>query len=512
MKNLFVLFFVLFSIGLKGSALEIVYPKKNPCKINANSTFFIGSVNPTEKLTINGEEVKVHANGAFAHVVKLNYGLNEFLIVSSSLAEEVIVPEKIQPSQEKKSSRHKFFKKNTIETENSTMIEEECPKNSLKTKTIKFVIEKPIQKVSKNQSQKKLTEYETTGFSVKKDNIPIRTTPVDGGINRLCHLPKDTILWINGEIGSFYRVFLGSKICGWISKNDVEQVKAYVLPKQTPTVKTFRQYQDRDFYYYEFCLDQKTPFSVLEQNNGLILKLFNVKLNTQIKNLCVCENVLTYKIPLNQKLIGYQGVYVGENFILKIRKNPVKNLNCPLKGLNITVDAGHGGSESGAIGGKGDREKDINLAIAKNLEQELLKRGAKVVMTRVNDDNVSLSERVKIAEVNNSALCVSIHANALPDGADPNKKRGTSVFYYHNQAKPLAENILSSMTTELGTQNDKVQQASLALVRPTGAVSVLVEVGYIINPEDYALLTDRSFQINCAKAIADGIENYLKQN
>ena len=66
------------------------------------------------------------------------------------------------------------------------------------------------------------------------------------------------------------------------------------------------------------------------------------------------------------------------------------------------------------------------------------------------------------------------------------------------------------MTAQLGTQNDKVRQGSLALVRPTSSVSVLVEVAYIINPDDYALLLDKDFQKKCAKAIADGIENYLK--
>ena len=81
--------------------------------------------------------------------------------------------------------------------------------------------------------------------------------------------------------------------------------------------------------------------------------------------------------------------------------------------------------------------------------------------------------------------------------------------YYYNQAKPLAESILSEMTTQLGTQNDKVRQGSLALVRPTASVSVLIEVAYMINPDDYTLLTDKDFQAKCAKSIADGVEKYL---
>ncbi len=107
-------------------------------------------------------------------------------------------------------------------------------------------------------------------------------------------------------------------------------------------------------------------------------------------------------------------------------------------------------------------------------------------MTRENDVDVSLTDRVNFAKEKDAALLISVHANALPDGADPLKNRGTSVYYYHNQAKPLAESILKSMTEQLCTHNDKVRQGSLALVRPTASVSVLIEVAYIINPDDYA--------------------------
>ena len=66
------------------------------------------------------------------------------------------------------------------------------------------------------------------------------------------------------------------------------------------------------------------------------------------------------------------------------------------------------------------------------------------------------------------------------------------------------------MTKQLGTQNDNVRQGSLALVRNTTALSILIEVAYLINPEDNAMLIDTHFQKRCAKAIADGIEDFLK--
>lgn len=159
----------------------------------------------------------------------------------------------------------------------------------------------------------------------------------------------------------------------------------------------------------------------------------------------------------------------------------------------------------------GHKEKDITLSIAKNLEAELKKRGAHVFMTRFNDIYTGLKDRVNIANKHESVVFVSIHGNALPDGMDPNKISGTSIYYYYNQSKPLADILLNTMTAQLGTNNDKVRQASLAVVRNTNALSVLIETAYLINPDDNAKLINPEFQKNCAKAIADGLEEYFSK-
>ncbi|MFA7658171.1 MAG: N-acetylmuramoyl-L-alanine amidase [Candidatus Gastranaerophilaceae bacterium] len=460
MKKYLLLILMFFVCGGSGFALEIVYPKTNPAKIDANSTFFIGSANPFGTLKINDAEVKVSPSGAFAQVVPLNVGINNFKIISYPL-----------------SSRQSAAELG----DNFSM---------------DFVIERP-QPAAAAATTPALLEYPVLdNFYVSADSTPLRMTPIDAGINRLSHLLKGTRLLINGEKGDFYRVYLNSKLFGWVKKSDTEQ-KDFTPPKTV--LKGFKIKEEKDFCIYEFELEGKPPFT-LKEENGLTLQLFNIE----------GQDDSTYSINIpTKKLIGYDAYYDGDKFILKIRKIPEINIEKPLKNVTIAVDAGHGGSEFGAIGGCGDKEKDINLAIAKNLKQELENRGAKVVMTREDDVNVSLTDRVKIAKDKDASLLISVHANALPDGADPIKCRGTSVYYYHNQAKPLADDVLNSMTAELGTQNDKVRQGSLALVRPTSSVSILIEVAYIINPDDYCLLLDENFRTNCAKSIADGIEKYI---
>lgn len=448
-----ILFLFLILTACPSFALDIVYPKTNPVKINAESTFFIGSTIPNSVLKINDVDVKVSPLGAFAQIVHLNFGLN-------------------------------YFKIQSVDSE------------------INFTIERP-QVIFQNCAQT-LIEYPVmNNFYVKADNAPLRMNPVDAGINRMAHLPKDTQLLINGEKGDFYRVYLNSTLTGWISKSNVEQRNIEQLANTPVKMLNFTSKENSGYYIYEFDFGgELLPFS-LKGENGLTLQIFNVEGQP--------DNTFFLNIPIT-KPMGYD-IYNRDNkLILKVRKTPNISSEKPLKDLIIAVDAGHGGSEFGAIGCCGDKEKDINLAIAKNLKDVLKARGAKVIMTRDEDKDVSLQDRVKIAKENDSLLLVSIHANALPDGQDPNKNKGTSVYYYHNQAKLLADCILTTMNTQLGTQNDKVRQGSLALVRTTSSVSVLIEVAYIINPDDYAMLLDKNFQQNCAKAIADGIEKYLLQN
>lgn len=492
MKNyIFLILMILLFCG-RAEALEIVYPKTNPVNINASSTFFIGSTNPKDRLEINDIQVKISPNGAFAQVVPLNYGKNEFKIISTPQISS----------------------------------NDNVNKTDLKPQIVDFIIERPKPIVTSSSSNELLEYPIMDNFYVKKDNAPLRMTPVDGGINRLTHLPKDIQLSVNGEKSGFYRVYLNSKLTGWISKVDVEQKDTEKKQNIAAMLISYKINDENGFIKYEFELDKEVPFIVKEEK-GLSLQLFNVTGKT--------DNTLSINVPV-KKLIGYEAYYdskcggkcegkceckcqcnandkcnenCSEKFILKVRKYPQINLQNPLKDITVVIDAGHGGNEFGAMGCCGDKEKDINLAIAAQLKTELEARGAKVFMTRTDDVYVSLQDRVNFAKSKDAALLISIHANALPDGADPLKCRGTSVYYYYNQAKPLANDILNSMTVELGMHNDQVRQGSLALVRPTSSVSVLVETAYIINPDDYALLTDKCFQSKCAKAIADGIAKYL---
>ena len=450
MKYFGLIFAVLLSVQ-SVYALDVVYPKKNEVTINSPSTFFVGNADTAIPLKINGTEIPVHKSGGFAHAVKLNAGKNEFVIESG---EEKQV----------------------------------------------YKITRPVSKVSSALTTRN-TElpYESARtFVTIKDNVPLRSTPVDGGNNRISHYQKDIPLNVVGEKSGFYKVRLNDKEFGWVAFCDVTSADEF-----TPAKLLNREaVQDKNYYIFKIDFDKKVPY-VIEGVHPFVVKFYNIEGKP--------DNTFTFKFPLKQNLIGYSGEFEGNTFVLKVRKFPKIRKDRPLKNIKIVVDAGHGGDEIGAIGCLRNNEKDVNLAIAKNLASELRLRGAHVVMTRNGDEAVGLYDRVKKTNENEAMIFVSIHGNALPDNMDPNEHEGTSVFYYYPQAKPLADSILKSMTAQLPLSDDGVRQGSFAVVRNTDALSVLVEVGYLINPSDNAYLLDKEIQINAAKAIADGVEDFMTE-
>ena len=444
----------LLLFGCQAFAFNIVYPSKNDVIINAKSTFFVGSSD--KPLKINGQDVPLHPTGAFAYVVNLNTGSNTFVIQSGDERQVFVITR--------------------------SQIKQTAPKTSV------------------------FTPYnEKKSFYVTTEDAPLRSTPVDGGINRIAHLQRNVELLSDGEQSGFYRIVLGKNNFGWISKSNV---KAFDNFSVTPAELFGYEYIDsKDFYTFIFHLDKKVPFEMVEGENFL-MKFYNVKNQP--------DETYVMKVPVNdvlsgRKLLGYSGEYQNNDFILKIRKPIITHSWRPLHNIRIAIDAGHGGYENGATGCLGDKEKDINLSIAKYLEAELKKRGAKVIMTRNADNYVGLKDRVEIANYGNAVVFISIHGNALPDGLDPNKNRGTSIYYYYNQAKPLADLIMDTVVSEIGVPNDKVRQGSLAVVRNTNALSLLIEVSYLINPEDNANLINPDFQKQYAKAIADSLEKYFSK-
>ncbi len=189
-----------------------------------------------------------------------------------------------------------------------------------------------------------------------------------------------------------------------------------------------------------------------------------------------------------------------------------------LSGITITVDAGHGGRDPGTTYGK-IYEKDINLEIAKKLEQELTKNGATVYMTRTADVDLSsiydskkkrgdLYRRLLLIKKNNSDLYISIHINWYNN---PSYK-GAEVLYnpINENNKILAECIMKEFQNELNS-NRTVKKTDLYMYRNTTVPGVLVETGYLSNYSERTQLLNPEYQEKLSKTITAGIKSYLKE-
>lgn len=450
--NKILLAFLILFTGIKVYALDIVYPTKDNVNINAPSTFFVGNTNPKEILNINGVKIDVHPSGAFAQKVPLNIGKNVFTITSD------------------------FEKK------------------------VYTINRKAILSVSYNNSNpmNNFKKFDKEKFVyVKKDGTALRSTPVEQGINRLSHLEKDVILKVDGEMYGLYRVVLSENNYAWINKRAVYENVVDEEPETAKIIaKSFAQNNHSKFY--KIKLTQRIPYYV-EEGNPLVLHLFNTDGSETV-----------FPINLKHNLAGYDAYYEGDCLVFEIKKKLNIYRFRPLRDTVIVIDPGHGGSEKGAVSCLRNNEKDINLKIALYLYKELSRKGANVYMTRFTDEFISLNDRVKFSNEKNADIFISIHANSLPDGKDPMKERGTSVYFYYDEAKPLAESILNNIVNKVHTNNDGLYQRSFAVVRNSRALSVLVETAYVINPYDNVFLINEKFQKNCAKAISNGVIEYLK--
>ena len=177
----------------------------------------------------------------------------------------------------------------------------------------------------------------------------------------------------------------------------------------------------------------------------------------------------------------------------------------------VICDAGHGAPDGGAVGVNGTLEKDINLAITLKLQEMLEGQGIRVVLTRSSDsglhDNMGsihdmkvmdMKKRLDIMKTSNADLFVSIHMNSFSDTS----VNGLHIFYdeKHEEIKPLAEKIMADLSSATGASSHDIKPAvnTLYLMKNAPLPSILIECGFVSNPEEERKLNDENYQSKIA--------------
>ena len=187
----------------------------------------------------------------------------------------------------------------------------------------------------------------------------------------------------------------------------------------------------------------------------------------------------------------------------------------------IVLDPGHGGDDPGMIGSSGINEKVLNLVYAKKVKALLEEQGYRVVMTRETEDGLydahesnkkaqDMQRRVAIIAETKPLLTVSIHQNCYPDPS----VSGPQVFYFEHsvEGERLAACIQEAMNTELNIARPRVHKGNTSyyILKRSGSVTVIVECGFLSCPQEEAKLQEETYQDQVARAICDGIMNYIE--
>lgn len=277
---------------------------------------------------------------------------------------------------------------------------------------------------------------------------------------------------------------------------------------------------DSLFDYVRVPLTQRLPYrsQLLTEPSRLVVDIFGATSNTnwitqrdglrELGNVTyeqIQPDVFRLVLHLRHKQSwGYHVGYRGNTLEIRIKRPPEK---MRLRGLTVAVDAGHGGTNVGATGSSGAKEKDLTLAIAQKLRRELEQAGARVLMTRETDVTVENTDRILLLRQRNPDLLISIHVNSSGSAT----VQGTSTYYRYVAFRPLSVALYEQMRATGLKGFGNVGSFNFGLSGPTEYLNALVETAFVSNLDDEKRLTTPAFQQRMAEAMRLGLEQFLKR-
>ncbi len=334
------------------------------------------------------------------------------------------------------------------------------------------------------------------------------------------------VLQPDGLVGEYYRIRLNRNETGFIHRDNVS-----VLPTNTVRpgyyITTARASGNGQADVVSIPYPEPVPYAVYPEveQKRIRIALYGVKTSStwmvHRDGLQVIENLKweqstpdTYELYVylkTPKIWGYDLVKNGSNLELRIKHPPALEIlpNGEVKGLVVSIEAGHGGSNFGAVGLSGLLEKDVNLATALELEKICRAHGVGVVQIRDSDRYMLLSDKRNDVENSGAHIHVSIHANS-GGGANYLGTSGVST-YYHNPFWADFAKIMYRHVRELPLKDYGVVGAfNYTVTRIDSRPSILVEQAFLSQAEDEEKLADPEFRRQMAEKIFAGMLDYVR--
>ena len=325
-------------------------------------------------------------------------------------------------------------------------------------------------------------------------------------------------LKIIGKVGEHYKILLSPNRTAYIPDDVVT-----LAPKGTfagyALTDRWQVFGDSTYDYISIGLSAKLPYQSIQEvdPSRIVVDVFGATNNTnwitqlqtakEIRNVTyeqIADGIFRITVFLKHAQHWGHSIYYKSNTLtIRIKQQP-KSLS--LRNLTIAVDAGHGGSNTGAGGPTGVAEKDLALAVSLKLQQALQSEGAKVIMTRTTEKFVDNKERILIYRDNEPDLLISVHLNSAND---PLRAGGTSSLYRYIGFRNLSTAIHKRML-QLGLKEyGNIGSFNFMLNSPTEYPNALVETLFLSNPAEEELIVDPAFQQKIADKIIAGIKDFL---
>lgn len=552
--------------------IKLVNPTREKSTVTATRQFIVGSTCKNCELSINGAPVKVYNSGGFAYEINIGKPDSVFTITATDPSKKTISKSLLYnyapPKLEEAVSTFDITSIQTFPEGNLVLIPGDRIQFRVKafpgamvkagdhiqlyemptafTKGIEGIYQGeytvqandslhsthfPITLTS--QEGKSITQKTNYHFSILSSlaaDMAItkgRLAHLEYGLGddrlggaKIGYLDSQVQLKIIGKVGGDYKVQLAKNRVAYIPDDQVT-----LLPKGSFTAASltgaWSVYGDERYDYVTLALSTKLPYQSMQElnpsriivdvfgatnNSNWITQLQTAKEVEQVDYEQVADDIFRLKIQLKHRQHwGHNIYYRGNTLVIRIKQQP-KHLK--LSNLRIAVDAGHGGSNTGASGPTGSSEKALTLAVSLKLQERLIKYGANVIMTRNTEKFVDNKERILFYRDSTPDILVSTHLNS---SSDPIRASGTSTHYRYVGFKKLNDHINKRMQ-QLGLkQYGVIGSFNFMLNSPTEYPNVLVETLFLSNPAEEALMLDPVFQQRMAEKILQGILDFLAE-
>lgn len=469
-------FITFATAGAATPNLKIIQGKKDSTTKSQHT--IVGTTEPGNKAFINDKEVHVYNTGTFGDIINLNEGNNTITITTKNTTESNTQTININ------------YTKNT-EASTPPINTTSLPKASAITPALNI----------------KTLPGAYLQFGNGDDRL---------GGSKMGYLDADIPLKAISQTDNLYLVQLSKNRVAYIPKSltsqtlersNIDNSGSWSISQSLNTDRISISLPSRHAYQSWTQLDPTTicvDIFGITNNSNWITQRGELKMIEYTDWQQVDCDILRITIKLKDKYSwGYSVGYEGNNLIINVKHCPSLNL----KNLTIGLDAGHGGKYPGAIGHSGLKESFVNLDIVQRIKQILEKKGAKVILSRDSDVDITMAQRKKIFIDNNIDLMMSVHNNA---GGSPVKEMGTSTYYKSIANRELAQCVLNRML-DLGLRNFGLTgNFNFSLNSPTEYPNLLLEALFMSSLPEEEMLADAKFRQRIAEQAVKGIEDYLK--